>query len=61
MHNAFTFLEEAAAVEGRLTRRALYGTVYKGAAGNGNTRAGTQARPEDPGSDPGRTRVHGAG
>ena len=29
MHNTFTFLEEAAAVEDRLTRRALYGTVYK--------------------------------
>ena len=28
-HNAFTFLEEAAAVEDRLTQRALYGTVYK--------------------------------
>ena len=28
-HNAPTFLEEAAAVEDRLTRRALYGTVYK--------------------------------
>ena len=27
--NAFAFLEESAAVEDRLTHRALYGTVYK--------------------------------
>ena len=28
-HNAFVFLEETAAVEDRLTQRALYGTIYK--------------------------------